>query len=125
MDFAQKTHADGYDSANAKATLEGRRLTVSALSLHETSNLLRKSRESASNNATRDLFRQAVFDMFGGEVNVSYIPKKAIIGHVYIPAQSKIDMETDTDKRWSTVKNISTGWKYANLKVAFNPDYEP
>ena len=64
-------------------------------------------------------------DESNGEVNVSYIPKKAIIGHVYIPAQSKIDMETDADKRWSTMKNISTGWKYANLKVAFNPEYEP
>ena len=24
VEFAQKTHADGYDSANAKATLDGR-----------------------------------------------------------------------------------------------------
>ena len=64
-------------------------------------------------------------DESNGEVNVSYIPKKAIIGHVYVPAQSKIDDQTDTDKRWSTVRNIATGAKYVNLKIEFNPEYEP
>ena len=64
-------------------------------------------------------------DESNGEVNVSYIPKKAIIGHVYVPAQSKIDDQTDTDKRWSTVRNIALEMKYVNLKIVFNPEYEP
>ena len=43
VEFAEKTQRDGYDSACAKATLAGKRITVSALSLHETSYVLRKT----------------------------------------------------------------------------------
>ena len=78
VDFAQKTHKDGYDSASAKATLAGKRITVSALSLHETSALLRKSSESAANDATREMFRRAVIDMFGGVAKVPESVKKAM-----------------------------------------------
>ena len=53
VDFAEKTYADGYDSAAAKATLSSRTITVSALSLHETSYFLRKASEEAANDAPR------------------------------------------------------------------------
>ena len=48
VEFAQKTQRDGYDSACATATLAGKRITVSALSLHETSYILRKTGERPS-----------------------------------------------------------------------------
>ena len=87
VDFAEKTSKDGYDSANAKATLAGRMLTVSPLSLHETSYILRKTAEKDSNNATRDLFRQAIIDMFGGEAKIPESVKDAMLlddfGHGY------------------------------------------
>ena len=49
VEFAQKTQRDGYDSACANATLAGKRITVSALSLHETSYILRKTGEKTVN----------------------------------------------------------------------------
>jgi len=78
VEFAQMTHKDGYDSANAKATLNGRQLTVSAMSLHETSAVMRKSSESTANEATRQMFRNAVIDMFGGIAKVPESVKKAM-----------------------------------------------
>ena len=66
VEFAEKTQRDGYDSACAKATLAGKRITVSALSLHETSRVLRKTGEKTSNDSTRAIFRNAVTEMFGG-----------------------------------------------------------
>lgn len=83
VDFAQKTHRDGYDSAAAKATLNERQLTVSALSLHETSYVLRKTAEKDSNDATRRIFRQAIIDMFGGEANIPASVKKAMVTSDY------------------------------------------
>ena len=67
VEFAQKTQRDGYDSACATATLAGKRITVSALSLHETSYVLRTTGEKTANDSTRAIFRNAVTEMFGGE----------------------------------------------------------
>ena len=78
VEFAQKTQRDGYDSACAKATLAGKRITVSALSLHETSHLLRKTAEEVSNDSTRAIFRNAVSEMFGGEAKIPESVKKAM-----------------------------------------------
>ena len=78
VEFAQKTHGDGYDSASAKATLNGRQLTVSAMSLYETSAVLRKKGEKAVNDSTRELFRNAVIDMFGGLAKIPESVKKAM-----------------------------------------------
>jgi len=78
VDFAQKTSRDGYGSACAKATLNDRQITVSALSLHETSAVLRKTAEKDSNEATRTLFRNAIIDMFGGEAKIPESVKKAM-----------------------------------------------
>ena len=79
VDFAEKTNADGYDSATAKATLSSRMITVSAMSLHETSYVLRKASEEASNNATRALFKAAIADMFGGEDKIPENVKRAMV----------------------------------------------
>lgn len=79
VDFAQKTQRDGHDSASAKATLDGRQLTVSALSLHETSALLRKQGEKDANDATRTIFRNAIIEMFGGEAKIPASVKKAMV----------------------------------------------
>lgn len=79
VEFAQNTQRDGHDSASAKATLEGRQLTVSAFSLHETSALLRKQSEKDVNDATRTLFRNAIVEMFGGEANIPAAVKKAML----------------------------------------------
>lgn len=99
VDFAEKTGKDGYDSANAKATLAGRMLTVSPLSLHETSYILRKTAEKDSNNATRDLFRQAIIDMFGGEAKIPESVKDATLG---IQKAEKEDYG-DGDYMWNFV----------------------
>ena len=80
VDFAEKTYADGYRSATAKATLSSRTITVSALSLHETSYLLRKASEKAANDATRALFKAAIADMFGGEDKIPENVKHAMSG---------------------------------------------
>lgn len=79
VEFAQKTQRDGYDSACAKATLAGKRITVSALSLHETSYILRKTGEKTANDSTRAIFRNAVSEMFGGEANIPESVKKAML----------------------------------------------
>ncbi len=79
VEFAEKTYADGYDSACARATLNGRQLTVSALSLYETSYVLRKTAEKEINNSTRTLFMNAIADMFGGEAKIPPSVKKAMI----------------------------------------------
>ena len=47
---------DGHDSAAAKATLSSRMITVSALSLHETSYLLRKTAEELVANTRKVLW---------------------------------------------------------------------
>lgn len=78
VEFAEKTQRDGYDSACATATLAGKRITVSALSLHETSHLLRKTAEEVSNDSTRAIFRNAVSEMFGGEAKIPESVKKAM-----------------------------------------------
>ena len=78
VDFAEKTNADGYDSASAKATLSSRTITVSPLSLHETSYFLRKGVEEKSNDATRALFKAAIIDMFGGEDKIPENVKDAM-----------------------------------------------
>lgn len=78
VDFALKTSADGYDSACAKATIADKKITVSALSLYETSRVLRKAGEKDSNDATRAIFKAAVEDMFGGEARVPESVKKAM-----------------------------------------------
>ena len=65
VEFAEKTQRDGYDSACATATFAGKRITVSALSLHETSHLLRKTAEEVSNDSTRAIFRNAVSELEG------------------------------------------------------------
>ena len=78
VEFAEKTNADGYDSASAKATLSSRTITVSPLSLHETSYFLRKGAEEKSNDATRALFRAAIIDMFGGEDKIPENVKDAM-----------------------------------------------
>ena len=51
VDFAEKTHAAGYDSASAKATLSSRTITVSPLSLHETSCTVKEAVESFKTGA--------------------------------------------------------------------------
>ena len=79
VEFAQKTQRDGYDSACATATFAGKRITVSALSLHETSHLLRKTAEEVSNDSTRAIFRNAVSEMFGGEAKIPESVKKAML----------------------------------------------
>lgn len=79
VEFAEKTQRDGYDSACAKATFAGKRITVSALSLHETSYVLRKAGEKTANDSTRAIFRNAVTEMFGGEVNIPESVKKAML----------------------------------------------
>ena len=78
VDFAEKTNAAGYDSASAKATLSSRTITVSPLSLHETSYFLRKGAEEKSNDATRALFKAAIIDMFGGEDKIPENVKDAM-----------------------------------------------
>ena len=83
VDFAEKTNADGYDSASAKATLSSRTITVSPLSLHETSYFLRKGAEEKSNDATRALFRAAIIDMFGGEDKIPENVKDAMMLNDY------------------------------------------
>ena len=115
VDFAQMTHNDGYSSASAKATLNGRQLTVSAMSLHETSAVLRKASESAANDATRDVFKYAIIDMFGGMAN--------------IPASVKKAMELDdyghgkplTARRIMAVKNAIDAEGSMRAKVASQP----
>lgn len=79
VEFAEKTQRDGYDSACAKATLAGKRITVSALSLHETSYVLRKADEKTANDSTRAIFRNAVTEMFGGEAKIPESVKKAML----------------------------------------------
>ena len=79
VEFAEKTQRDGYDSACAKATLAGKRITVSALSLHETSYILRKTGEKTVNDSTRAIFRDAVTEMFGGEAKIPESVKKAML----------------------------------------------
>jgi len=79
VDFAEKTHADGHNSAAAKATLSGRTITVSPLSLHETSYLLRTTAEEKSNDATRAIFKAAIIDMFGGEDKIPQNVKDAMV----------------------------------------------
>ena len=79
VDFAEKTYADGYDSASAKATLSSRTITVSALSLHETNRLLRRESEVEANNTTRALFKAAICDMFGGENKIPQNVKDAMV----------------------------------------------
>lgn len=83
VEFAEKTYNDGYDSACARATVTvdggGKWLTVSALSLHETSYVLRKTAEKEINNSTRTLFKKAISDMFGGEEKIPPSVKKAMI----------------------------------------------
>lgn len=79
VEFAQKTQKDGYDSACAKATFAGKRITVSPLSLHETSYVLRKTGEKTVNDSTRAIFRNAVAEMFGGEAKIPESVKKAML----------------------------------------------
>ena len=79
VEFAEKTQRDGYDSACAKATLAGKRITVSPLSLHETSYILRKTGEKTVNDSTRAIFRNAVTEMFGGEAKIPESVKKAML----------------------------------------------
>ena len=79
VEFAEKTCADGYDSACARATLSDRQLTVSALSLYETSYVLRKAAEKEINNSTRALFMNAIADMFGGEAKIPPSVRKAML----------------------------------------------
>ena len=79
VEFAQKTQKDGYDSACAKATFAGKWITVSPLSLHETSYVLRKTGEKTVNDSTRAIFRNAVAEMFGGEAKIPESVKKAML----------------------------------------------
>ena len=79
VEFAEKTQRDGYDSACATATLVGKRITVSPLSLHETSYILRKTGEKTVNDSTRAIFRDAVTEMFGGEAKIPESVKKAML----------------------------------------------
>lgn len=79
VEFAEKTRQDGYNSACARATFSGKKITVSALSLHETSYVLRKTGEKTVNDATRAIFKNAVAEMFGGEANIPERVKKAML----------------------------------------------
>ena len=122
VEFAQMTHKDGYDSANAKATLNGRQLTVSAMSLHETSAVMRKSSESAANEATRQMFRNAVIDMFGGIAKVPESVKKAMelddYGHGRpLTARRILAVKTAIDADGTAKKIALESFASADVKV--------
>lgn len=118
VDFAQKTHRDGYDSAAAKATLNERQLTVSALSLHETSYVLRKTAEKDSNDATRQIFRQAIIDMFGGE-------SVAVGTFLFSAMLARCDDATIQDLRAALYSNNSGTVADAVVTIAFEGDVDP
>ena len=111
VDFAEKTNADGYDSASAKATLSSRTITVSPLSLHETSYFLRKGAEEKSNDATRALFRAAIIDMFGGEDKIPENVKDAMrlndYGHGKPLTARQYSVSHPTERRPHATNRIS------------------
>lgn len=67
-DFAKVQMDDGKGKAVARAALGGR--TVSAAAADRAFAFTRSQADKSANDIARDIFRQTVADMFGGESNI-------------------------------------------------------
>ena len=77
------------------------------------------------NTILKNKFKET--DESNGEVNVSYIPRNAIIGWVNIPRGTlgrAIANTPDTDEKLKKLNNIARGTFGPNLKLTFNPEYK-
>ena len=78
VDFATAAHAAGNDKSIARAgestALEGR--TITAATTDRVAAFIRSRANKSANNVARDLFRQAVIDMFGDELS-AFVTKGA------------------------------------------------
>ena len=77
------------------------------------------------NTILKNKFKET--DESNGEVNVSYIPRNAIIGWVNIPRGTlgrAIANTPDTDEKLKKLNNIARGTFGPYLKLTFNPEYK-
>lgn len=87
VDFATKSVEAGQNKAIARASadvqtgaLAGRSITAATTdSLRGIFKWFRKPDDAAANNATREIFKKAIIDMFGGENKIPAAVKKAMI----------------------------------------------
>lgn len=76
-DFAKAQMDDGKGKAVARAALGGR--TVSAAAADRAFAFTRSQADKSANDIARDIFRQTVADMFGGESNIPPSVKDALL----------------------------------------------